>query len=42
MEQISSWEADRFAANQEIPRVLRNPKVHYVFHKYPPPVSILS
>ena len=31
-----------FAASQEIPRVSRNPKVHYRTHKHPPPVSILS
>ena len=32
----------RFAASQEIPRISRNPKVHYLTHKRPPPVSILG
>jgi len=37
-----SWEANWFAASQEIPRISRNPKVHYRPHKRPPHVSILG
>ena len=37
----SPWKANWFAASQEIPRISRNPKVHYHTHKRPPPVSIL-
>ena len=40
--QSPSWEANLFAANQEIPRISRNTKVHYRTHKRPPPVSILG
>ena len=42
MVQSPSWEANWFAASQEIPRILWNPKVHYLTHKRPPPVPILG
>ena len=42
MVQSPSWEAKWFAASQEIPRISRNPKVHYRIYKRPPPVSILG
>ena len=41
MVQSPSWEANWFAASQEIPRISRKPKVHYRTHKCPPTVSIL-
>ena len=42
MVQSPSWEANWFAASQEIPRISRNPKVSYRTHKRPPPVSNLG
>jgi len=42
MVQSPSWEANWFAASQEIPRISRNPKFHYRTHKRPPTVSILG
>jgi len=42
MVQSPYWEANWFAASQEIPRISRNLKVHYHTHKRPPPVSILG
>ena len=40
--QSPSWEANWFAASQEIPRISRNPKAHYCTHKRLPSVSILA
>ena len=42
MVQSPSWEANWFAASQEIPRILLNRKVLYCTHKRPPPVPILG
>ena len=42
LEQTPSWEANKSSANQEIPYILRNPKVYYRIQKRPPPVRILG
>ena len=42
MEHSPSWETNWPSSGQEIPRLLWNPKVHYLIHNTPPPVPILS
>ena len=42
MVQSPSWEANWFAASQEIPHILWNQEVQYRTHKRLPPVPILG
>jgi hypothetical protein len=42
MELSPSWEAANFAATQELPSSLWNPKVHFCVHKSSPQVPTLS
>jgi len=42
MEQSPSWDANRFSACQETPRISWSSKVHSRFYKYPPPAPVLS
>ena len=42
MVQSPSWEANWFAASQEIPHISQYQKVHYRTHKNPAPDSILE
>jgi len=42
MVQSPSWEANWFAASQDIPLISRNQNVHSRTHKRPPTLSILG
>jgi hypothetical protein len=42
MQQSRRWKADSYSASQDIPRLLRNTKIHYRVHKSLPLIPILS
>ena len=42
MQHSPVWEANRFPASQEIPRILSDRNVHHRIHKCPPIVRILN
>ena len=42
MEQSPSWDANRFSASTEIPRILWIPQIHYRVYKCPPPIPFLN
>jgi len=42
MVQSPSWEANWFAASQEIPHISWNPKDHYCTHKRPPQILYIK
>jgi hypothetical protein len=42
MEQSPSWEVNSPSANEEITHLLWDLKIHYIFHKISPVVTILN
>ena len=42
MQKRPAWEANSFSDSQEIPRILRSPKVHHRIYNKQPPVLILT